>query len=74
MFPSFLLHVSKYDCYVAPLEFNGIQESWWNDRDGAPRYFWTGKNTNQHTCECAIDRNCVDYGFKCNYDSVAPIN
>ena len=74
MFP-FCRFLSQYDCYVAPLEFNGMQESWWNDRNGAPRYFWTGKNTNnnQHTCQCGIDKNCVDSAFKCNCDSVAPI-
>jgi len=58
---------------VAPLEFNGVQESWWNDRNNVPRYFWSGVNTNQHTCQCGIDKNCVDPSFKCNCDSVAAL-
>ena len=64
----------QYDCFGAPLEFSGVQESWWNDRNGVQRYFWAGSNTNnnQHTCQCGIDGNCVESFMKCNCDSAAP--
>ena len=51
-----------------------IQESWWNDRNGAARYFWAGANTNNnnsHTCQCGIDKNCMDPLTKCNCDAMA---
>ena len=62
----------QYDCFGAPFEFGGVQESWWNDRNGVQRYFWAGaNNNNQHTCQCGIDKNCVDNSFKCNCDAMA---
>ena len=60
----------QYDCFIAPLEFNGEQKSWWNDRNGAERYFWAGANNNQHTCQCGIENNCVDRSQKCNCDAM----
>ena len=68
-----LLLLLQYDCYGAPLM--GVQESWWNDRNGIARYFWTGLNTNisnsHHTCQCGIDRNCINPNAKCNCDAMA---
>ena len=62
----------QYDCFSAPLEFSGVQESWWNDRSGVQRYFWAGPyNNDQHTCQCGIDKNCVDPSQKCNCDAMA---
>ena len=62
----------QYDCFSAPLEFSGVQESWWNDRNGVQRYFWAGAddNNNSHTCQCGIDKNCVDPNQKCNCDAM----
>ena len=69
----FLLLLIQYDCFSAPLRFGGVQESWWSDRNGVARYFWAGANArnNQHTCQCGINRNCVDPNVKCNCDSMA---
>ena len=59
----------QYDCFGAPLEFNGVKYSWWNDRYGKVQYFWSGTNTNSHICQCGIDKDCVDPDVKCNCDS-----
>jgi len=63
----------QYDCFGAPLEFGSVQESWWNDRHGGPRFFWAGSNdgNNSHTCQCGIDKNCVHANQKCNCDAMA---
>ena len=66
--------LAQYDCFGAPLEFTGEAQSWWNDRNGAQRYFWAGANTNnnnQHTCQCGIEGNCIDTKLKCNCDAMA---
>jgi len=65
----------QYDCFSAPFELNGVVQSWWNDRNGAERYFWAGANTNnnQHTCQCGIDGNCADPSQKCNCDAMAVV-
>ena len=61
----------KYDCLAAPLQFNGISYSFWNDRNGIPRYFWAGKYSNDdHICQCGIDRNCVNPDKTCNCDAL----
>ena len=68
-----LILLLQYDCFGAPLEFGGVQESWWNDRNGVARYFWSGSddNNNQHTCQCGIGKNCVHANQKCNCDAMA---
>ncbi|KAK4014936.1 hypothetical protein OUZ56_027449 [Daphnia magna] len=63
----------KYDCIFAPLELNDVAFCWWNDRSGNSKYFWSGGNTDVHTCQCGIDGNCVETFVKCNCDAAAPI-
>lgn len=63
----------RYDCYYAPLEFNTVPYAWWNDRNGNAKYFWSGGNTDAHTCQCGIDGNCVDVTVKCNCDATVPL-
>ena len=63
----------QYDCYNAPLEFDNIAYSWWNDRNGNAKYFWSGGSTNVHTCQCGIDNNCIDTNLECNCDAAAPL-
>ncbi|XP_046633631.1 contactin-associated protein-like 2 isoform X2 [Daphnia pulicaria] len=63
----------KYDCYFAPFEFDGVSYAWWNDKNGNPEYFWSGSDDSVHTCQCGIDRNCVDPSLECNCDSAAPV-
>ncbi|XP_046635066.1 uncharacterized protein LOC124314087 [Daphnia pulicaria] len=63
----------EVDCFDAAFEFNGIAYAWWNDRNGDPRYFWSGKNNNltshYHTCQCGLEKSCLDKSLSCNCDS-----
>ncbi|XP_046454475.1 uncharacterized protein LOC124202220 [Daphnia pulex] len=63
----------KYDCNFAPFELNEVAFGWWNDKDGNSKYFWSGGNTDTHTCQCGIDANCVETYIKCNCDAAAPV-
>lgn len=65
--------IKQYDCIFAPLELNDVAFCWWNDRSGNSKYFWSGGNTDVHTCQCGIDGNCVETYVKCNCDAAAPI-
>lgn len=65
----------QYDCFSAPLEFNGVAFSWWQDKNGAPQTYWTGAGeTEQHLCQCSLDNSCVDPSLACNCDSYEPTN
>lgn len=60
----------QYDCSGAPLESNGVRYSWWEDKNGQPRYFWSGNDTKlQHTCQCGIDKTCLHPNVNCNCDA-----
>ncbi|XP_046654383.1 uncharacterized protein LOC124347052 isoform X2 [Daphnia pulicaria] len=65
---------SKYECYSAPLQYDGIQYSWWNDRYGVEQYFWHGNDNSTHTCLCGIGKTCVDPSKNCNCDANVPVN
>ena len=69
---SFLL-LLQFDSLSVPLEYNLTQFGYWNDRNGGKQIFWAGPATSQHTCQCGIMNNCVERNFKCNADSLAPI-
>ena len=62
----------QYNCVDAPLKFNGITYSWWNDKNGNQQFFWSGSNTSVHICQCGIEGDCFDSrnGITCNCDSV----
>ena len=64
----------EYECFSPPppLEFNGIQYSWWNDRHGHPQYFWSGSKGHEHRCHCDTHGQCFDPSVRCNCDSIAP--
>jgi contactin associated protein 1 len=64
----------QYECYSAPLQYDGIQYSWWNDRNGAEQYFWHGNDNSTHTCLCGIGKTCVDPSKNCNCDANVPVN
>ncbi len=59
----------QYNCTIAPLEVNGVAYSWWNDKNGVPRYFWSGITSNDHICQCGIEKNCIESFMPCNCDS-----
>ncbi len=66
-------YYAQYDCTSAALEVNGVAYSWWNDKNGVPRYFWSGNTTDSHICQCGIDQNCIESFMPCNCDSSLPM-
>ena len=48
-----------------------MQYSYWDDRSGSPKYFWSGNSTDEHICQCGIDNTCADSKKMCNCDSLA---
>ena len=66
--------MSQFDSFSVPLEFNSTQYGYWNDRNGGKQIFWAGPATSQHTCQCGIENNCVEWTVKCNADALAPLD
>ncbi|XP_046632041.1 contactin-associated protein-like 2 isoform X2 [Daphnia pulicaria] len=64
----------KYECYSAPLQFDGIEYSWWNDRNGNEQYYWHGNDNSTHMCSCGIAKMCVDPSKNCNCDAIVPVD
>ena len=65
----------QYDCVNASLNVNGVAFSWWNDRNGTARYFWSGSTGSNSSiqnpvCQCGMDGNCIEDFLPCNCDSV----
>lgn len=65
--------IDQYDCRSAPMEFNGVAQSWWTDRSGMRHVDFTGANSGQSRCQCALEGNCLDKELGCNCNSVSPI-
>ena len=53
------------------MQYDGKPYAYWNDRNGARRYFWAGDNqtSDQVLCQCGLDQSCVDGSKNCNCDS-----
>ncbi len=64
----------QYECYSAPLQFDGVEYSWWNDRNGNEQYYWHGSDNSTHMCLCGIANMCADPNKNCNCDADVPIN
>ncbi|KAI9557468.1 hypothetical protein GHT06_017296 [Daphnia sinensis] len=63
----------QYDCKMAPMEFNGEPQSWWTDRNGVRRNDFTGGNSVQSKCQCALENSCLDRKLQCNCNALSPI-
>ena len=64
----------RYDCRSAPLEFNGVAQSWWTDRNGERHADFTGgKADGPSRCQCGLEGNCLDQGLSCNCNAVSPL-
>ncbi|XP_046648844.1 uncharacterized protein LOC124339558 isoform X2 [Daphnia pulicaria] len=63
----------QYDCKIAPMEFNGESQSWWTDRHGVRHNDFTGGNSTQSKCQCALDNSCLDRKLQCNCNALSPI-
>ena len=62
----------NYGCFMAPLRHEGVDSGFWADKNGDFQYFFHGDQTNEHTCQCGVEDNCVDSvieDLKCNCDT-----
>lgn len=55
------------------MEFNGEPQSWWTDRNGVRRNDFTGGNSVQSKCQCALENSCLDRKLQCNCNALSPI-
>ena len=64
----------NFGCFMAPLEFDGIDQGYWLDRNGDVQVFFDGDHPGQHLCKCAEDQSCDDseLDLTCNCDSKSP--
>lgn len=58
---------------MAPIEFNGVPQSWWTDRNGVRRYDFTGGNSSISKCQCALNGTCLDSKLQCNCNALSPV-
>ena len=63
----------RYDCYLSPLEDQGIDLGYWIDRNGQNQIYWSGSNHGNHVCSCHFSEEGCDseetLGNTCNCDS-----
>ena len=41
-----------FGCFLAPLQDEGVNFGWWEDKYGDANYYFSGDNVGQHTCSC----------------------
>ena len=63
-----------YNCFLAPLHFDGVDNGVWIDKNGQPQSFFNGNHPGEHMCTCGEDNSCVgsNIGLQCNCDSNNP--
>ena len=67
----------RYDCYLSPLEEDGVNFGSWIDQNGQDQIYWTGSNYGDHVCSCHFsEEGCMSddvLNNTCNCDSKNPI-
>ena len=63
-----------YDCFLSPLQDEGIDYAYWVDINGENQIYWTGEHFGEHVCSCHYsEEGCEDSLHNtCNCDSNAP--
>ena len=61
----------QFESIGVPLEYNKTQYGYWNDRNNKKQIFWAGPATSEHTCQCGINNNCINWTHKCNVDYIS---
>ena len=41
-----------FGCFLAPLQDEGVNFGWWEDKYGDANYYYSGDNVGKHTCSC----------------------
>uniref|UniRef100_A0AAY4AYS3 Contactin-associated protein-like 5 n=1 Tax=Denticeps clupeoides TaxID=299321 RepID=A0AAY4AYS3_9TELE len=49
--------------------WDGTPLSWWRDRGGEKRTYWSGSLPGVQQCSCSLEENCLDMSYFCNCDS-----
>ena len=49
-----------YDCYLSPLQDNGINYGFWLDKYGESQYYWTGAHRGEHVCSCQYSEDMLN--------------
>ena len=66
----------RYDCYLSPLEEDGVNFGSWVDPNGQDQIYWSGSNYGNHVCSCHFsDEGCISDDIlnnTCNCDSKNP--
>ena len=66
----------KYDCFLSPLQIEGIDFGFWRDKNGDDQIYWTDSHFGEHVCSCHYsEEGCFDQetlGNTCNCDSNKP--
>ena len=67
----------RYDCYLSPLETDGVTFGWWVDQNGEDQIYWTGSYYGNHVCDCHYSmEGCISDDIlnnTCNCDSKSPV-
>ena len=66
----------SYNCFLAPLKFEGIDLGFWKDKNGDKQVFFNGAHTaGEHICSCGEDQSCIaaPVDLTCNCDAKSPI-
>ena len=66
----------RYDCFLSPLEEDGVNFGYWIDTNGDNQYYWTGSNYGKHVCSCYYsEEGCIEQSTlnnTCHCDAKVP--
>ena len=66
----------RYDCFLSPLQDEGVNYGYWVDKNGDDQIYFIGSNYDNHVCSCHFtEEGCIDessLGNTCNCDSKVP--
>ena len=66
----------RYDCFLSPLQEEGVNLAFWLDRNEDVQYYWTGSHHGEHVCTCHYsEEGCYSeetFNNTCNCDANIP--
>ena len=66
----------NYECFLAPLQEEGVNFAYWLDKNGDSQIYWTDSHYGQHVCSCHYSESgCFEeetLNNTCNCDSNKP--
>ena len=61
----------NFGCFLAPLQDEGVNYGWWEDKNQEANYFFAGDNVGQHTCGCGKFTSKNIFLSELNFDFIA---